>query len=379
MVKILVAGDYAPRGRVEQLIEQGKYSEVFSGVVPYTSCVDYAILNLEAPIVDKKGVQGIDKCGPHLSCTSKAIEAMKYAGFNMATLANNHFYDYGNSGVVDTLALCRENNIEVVGGGVNLEEASCTFYKDIKGVRFAFINCCEHEFSIATDKTGGSNPLNPIKQFYAIEEAKKNADRVIVIVHGGHEHYQLPSPRMKETYRFFVDAGADVVINHHQHCYSGYELYNGKPVFYGLGNFCFDRRKIRNSIWNYGYMVQLSFADDDIHYEIIPYCQGNEKPGVEILTNKEDFLIALSELNGIITDNAQLKERHQLFMNDTTNNYSIDFQPYQNRFLRALYCRHLFPSFLGKRRILRLLNILECEAHLERTINSLHHLLRTKM
>lgn len=226
MVKILIAGDYAPRARVQQLIEQGKYSDVFSDVVPYTSSVDYAILNLEAPIVDKKGVQGIDKCGPHLSCTSKAIEAMKFAGFNMATLANNHFYDYGNSGVVDTLASCRENNIEVVGGGVNLEEASRTFYKDLKGVRFAFINCCEHEFSIATDKTGGSNPLNPIKQFYAIEEAKKNADRVIVIVHGGHEHYQLPSPRMKETYRFFVDAGADVVINHHQHCYSGYEAFS---------------------------------------------------------------------------------------------------------------------------------------------------------
>ena len=42
---------------------------------------------------------------------------------------------------------------------------------------------------------------------------------------------------MKETYRFFVDCGADAVINHHQHCYSGYEYYKDKFICYGLGNF----------------------------------------------------------------------------------------------------------------------------------------------
>lgn len=52
-------------------------------------------------------------------------------------------------------------------------------------------------------------------------------------MHGGHEHYQLPSLRMQETYRFFIDAGADVVVNHHQHCFSGYEIYNNKYIFMG--------------------------------------------------------------------------------------------------------------------------------------------------
>lgn len=196
-----------------------------------------------------------------------------------------------------------------------MKEASRILYKDIKGVKFAIINCCEHEFSIATDKKGGSNPLNPIQQYYAIQEAKKQADKIIVIVHGGHELYQLPSLRMKETYRFFVDAGADAVINHHQHCYSGYEVYEGKPIFYGLGNFCFDWKGKRNSIWNYGYMVKLSFNNDNIEYEVIPYCQGNEKPGLEVLTNKEEFLISISELNKVIANDVQLKEKHFLFMN----------------------------------------------------------------
>ena len=84
------------------------------------------------------------------------------------------------------------------------------------------------------------NPLLPIQQFYKIQEAKENADYVLVIVHGGIEHYQLPTSRMIETYRFFIDAGADAVVNHHQHCYSGYERYKSKPIIYGLGNLLFD-------------------------------------------------------------------------------------------------------------------------------------------
>lgn len=79
-----------------------------------------------------------------------------------------------------------------------------------------------------------------------------------MIVHGGVEHHQYPTKRMVQTYRFFVDAGADAVINHHQHCPCGYEIYNGKPIYYGLGNFCFDWDGKRDSMWNVGYMVALN-------------------------------------------------------------------------------------------------------------------------
>ena len=96
-------------------------------------------------------------------------------------------------------------------------------YKRKDGETLAIINCCEHEFSIADDDSAGANPLNPIQQYYKIKEARLNADYVLVIVHGGHEMYQLPSLRMVDTYRFFIDAGADAVVNHHQHCFSGYE------------------------------------------------------------------------------------------------------------------------------------------------------------
>ena len=204
-MKVLVAGDICPQRRVKELFEQGDYESVLGAVKPIITQADYAIVNFECPVCygDEKP---IIKCGPNLRCSEQGIEAVKWAGFKCVTLANNHFLDFGEKGVSNTISACKANGIDTVGGGINLSEASGILYKAIGNDTLAIINCCEHEFSIATNTSAGSNPLNPIEQYYAIKEARKMADFVLVIVHGGHEMYQLPSPRMQETYRFFIDA-----------------------------------------------------------------------------------------------------------------------------------------------------------------------------
>lgn len=373
MAKIIIAGDFCPRERVQEHIEAQNFENIFGDIKIYTSRADYSIVNLEAPIVNGTA-NPIGKCGPSLKAIPATTDAIKYAGFNMATLANNHFYDYGDKGVSDTVNECKRAGIDTVGGDVNIAEASKTFYKEIKGDVYAFINCCEHEFSIATDTQGGSNPINPIKQFYAIKEAKEKAKWVIVIVHGGHEHYNLPSPRMKETYRFFIDAGADAVINHHQHCYSGYEIYNTKPIFYGLGNFCFDRIQRRNSKWNTGYMVELELNDNTISYRTIPYKQADKEPGVIVLKEQcdiEAFEKDIKVLNAIISNDVLLKEKHEEFMEKTKKYFLSVAEPYTNRYMRALYIRGFLPSKMSKKRRTMLLNHIMCEAHLERFIYAL--------
>lgn len=362
MVKILICGDYCPQDRVQDLIEKEDYNSVLGEICPYTSMADYSIVNLESPVVNTPAFP-IAKCGPNLRCSCKAVMALKFAGFNMVTLANNHFYDYGENGVRDTLSSCSENGLDIVGGGKNLNEASRIIYKEIKGVVFAFINCCEHEFSIATEKTGGANPLNPIQQYYAIQNAKQYAAKIIVIVHGGHEHYQLPSLRMKEIYRFFVDAGADAVINHHQHCYSGFEVYNDKPIFYGLGNFSFDSKGKRDSIWNEGYMVLLYFDDESIRYELIPYYQGNEKPGIKVQEDKSKFLFSIKDLNSIIGNDVYLKENYQLYLNSSKQSISCFLEPISNKWIRGLQKRGFFPRFINKKCLPIMANAIMCEAH----------------
>lgn len=369
-MNILIAGDFCPRDRVSKLIDDGKEEYVLGEVKDVIAKMDYSIVNFECPITNGEE-RPITKCGPNLSCSEKGVKAIKWAGFDCVTLANNHFYDYGDEGVNESLLVFDNNGIDHVGGGRSLEEASRILFKEINGCTLAIINCCEHEFSIATDNTGGANPLNPIRQYYDIQEAKSKADYVLVIIHGGPEHWQLPSPRMTETYRFFIDAGADVVVNHHQHCFSGYELYRNKPIFYGLGNLCFDSPSKRNDIWNEGYMVKIVFKKD-ILFEIIPYTQCDKEAKVSIM----DFNFIkkrIDRLNRLLVIPNELNECTENYYFKTAYYYGNVLEPIRSRYYLALKKRGLLPSLISNRRKVIAENYICCESHRDKLIWWLKH------
>ena len=370
-MRILIAGDFCPQNRVSQQIDKGDYESVLGPVRGVIARADYSIVNFECPVTIG-GERPIVKQGPNLQCSSKGIEAAKWAGFDCVTLANNHFRDYGDDGVKNTIDACKDAGVDTVGGGKNLQEASAILYKQISEHTLAVINCCEHEFSIATDTHGGANPLNPVQQYYAIKEAKEKADYVLVIVHGGHEHWQLPSPRMVETYRFFIDAGADAVVNHHQHCYGGFEVYNEKPIFYGLGNFCFDRKGNWGAKWHEGFMVMLSLEEDKVGYDIIPYKQCIEKPSVEIL-DKGAYDIPIIELNKVLRDEKRLAEETEKYYASAKDKMSEVFEPLNGRFYLAGKRRGWLPSLISKRRKLLAENIICCESHRDKMLYYLEH------
>lgn len=368
-MKILITGDYCPWERVAERFAQGDYG-VLDAIKPIFAHVDYSIVNLECPIV-RGGEKPIVKNGPNLHADTRALEALKGVGVSCVTLANNHFRDFGDEGVLNTLSELSAYGIDYVGGGANLSDAAAVLYKKIGKETLAIVNCCEHEFSIATEGHCGSNPLNPIQQYYAIQEAKKKADYVLVIVHGGVEHYQLPTPRMQETYQFFIDSGADAVINHHQHCYSGYEIYQGKPIFYGLGNLCFDRSK-RNSSWNEGFILELTLSKSTFDYRFIPYHQCDDDPKVVLYNNDEqkEFEKEIEELNAVIANPAELQTRYNKLLADTRRRYRFILEPYHSRFAKYLYRKHLLPSFMQRKYIL-INNMIQCESHRERLMDAL--------
>ena len=366
-MKIIVAGDFAPRARLAKQIEERKFSEVFpEDVRKVIKSADFSFLNFESPIVEE-GYQPIPKCGPNLRCTPEAAEAVRYAGFTGVTMANNHVLDYGAEGLRKSIECCKDQGLDVVGVGDNLSEAEKIRYLEKEGKKLAIINCCEHEFSIASDTTAGANPLNPIRQYYAIQEAKKQADYVLVIVHGGHEHFQLPSPRMQETYRFFVDAGADAVVNHHQHCYSGYEVYNGKPIFYGLGNFAFDLSSQKEeTFWNRGFLVEL-LVGDSISFNIYPYSQYAERPSVELLPG-DAYKSELEQLNEIIANTTKLQDAVSSYYQRCSKYELSMFEPYSGRILSKLFSMGLLPRFLNKKKALMMRNHIECHSHRDKLI-----------
>lgn len=370
-MKLLVAGDFCPQNRVAELFNQGKYDEVLGGVKDVISAADYSVVNFECPIT-KGGEKAIEKCGPNLHCSEQGMEAVQWAGFKCMTLANNHFLDFGGDGVENTLKTCGKYKVDHVGGGNTLSEAAAVLYKKIGDHTLAIINCCEHEFSIATEKTAGSNPLNPVQQYYAIKEAQKHADFIVVIVHGGNEYYQLPSPRMKETYRFFIDAGADAVVNHHQHCFSGYEYYKDRPIVYGLGNFCFDEKGNETKTWTQGYMAEIDFAEK-VALKLIPYYQCGKEASVRIMSDDEhnEFLKTVNHLNQMILDDNLLSTEYGKFLKQSHANIELMFSPYSGRIGRALCRRGLLPSFMNSDKKKEILGFLQCESHLPKIMDFL--------
>ena len=374
IVSIIVTPDLCPIKRVDELCEANNFQGIYNDYLSVLENADYRIVNFEAPITGI--LDPIKKRGPNLFVSPKHVEHLKFANFNLLTLANNHIMDQGDIGFKETIKTLDKNNLEYVGAGNNLESAKKIFYTNINSLKIAILNFTENEFTIASDNKPGANPLDIIDNYNNINEAKINADYVIVIVHGGHEEYNLPSIRMQKTYRFFIDGGADAVIGHHTHCFSGYEIYNNKPIFYGLGNFIFDRENNENKPWNFGFSVKLLLkkTEKSLSFEIHPYrqCNGSEIGVYKLsLSDEIKFHEQIKQLNQIITNPSELSLKWDSLVSRRKKGYINYIEPFDNIFVKVLRKLNLMPKFYSKNKKRILLNLVRCESHRDLLIDIL--------
>ena len=367
-ISIIIAGDYSPKERFQNRIDDNEWQGLLPGVEDLLLSADYSVVNFESTIAERSDSL-LEKIGSHLKTGYPSMYVLKSLGFNMITLANNHSLDYGSEALQRTIKEANQLGIECVGAGGNLNEARRPKLIRIKDKTITIINCCEQEFSIATDTEAGANPLDVVEIARQIKEAKEKTDVVLLIIHGGVEHYQLPTPRMKKVYRYFVECGADAIVNHHQHCFSGYEYYKSKPICYGIGNFCFDSEsdnKLRHATWNYGYLLKLYFkGSGEIGIETLPYEQSYLKPGVYLINERTEFDKRLAELNEIISNDERLEEFFYSMSRTKQDSYIGILRPYSNRVFQALNVRGLFPSFVCNATRRNVAAKINCESHLE--------------
>lgn len=358
-MKVLIGGDYYPKLRVKEMMEQGDYSYL-KELIPITRQYDFSILNFECPI-SEDGEKPITKHGPALRTSSKILDSLKYAGFGIVTTANNHIFDFGENAMLGTLDKLDAAGIRHVGTGNDLRDASKILYVEKDGKQLAIINCCETEFSIAGPNSPGASPMDIVEISRRIKEAREKADYVLVITHGGHEMFRLPPMDMKRRNRFFIEMGTDAVVNHHQHVYSGYETYLRKPILYGLGNLCFDGGKGPSRPWTQGYLVGINFGKE-ISFRIYPYEQGGEEPGITMLP-ENSFDEVLNTINPIIEDDGKLLKSLDEYYSREDFGMESALQPYSNRLLAALKFRKWIPSLISRRALIRMQNMMLCESH----------------
>jgi len=363
-IKILFTGDFCPHQRIEKLALEENFAAIFNDFIDVFKGNGLNVVNLECPLTESSRER--KKTGPHQKASPECIKILKHVNVGLVTLANNHIMDYGASGVKETIKLCKNSGLATVGAGENIQEALRPYSATVKGKKITILNFADAEFLTVPDGPAQANPLEIARNYYEIKNARVKSDYIIVIIHGGNEFYRLPSPRTKQLYRFFIDAGADAVISHHTHCFSGYEIYNQKPIFYGLGNFIYDHPGLVNTGWNQGYIVKLKLKGK-IGFELTPLKQCNQKPGVFHLSGKEkkSFYKELHSLNTIISDGYRLEHEFQKYCREVYPMYDAFLEPYFGDIVTALRKRGLFPKLMSKQKRLLLLNIIRCESHRE--------------
>lgn len=376
-IRILLTGDFCPDARIEKLCIQSNYEPIYNDALHILRQKDLSITNLECPIT--RTISPILKKGPHLSADTLCINAIRYGAFDVVTLANNHILDHGEQGLFDTLYACKEAGIKTVGAGKNLKRASQPLFISIKGTIIAILNFAEREFSIAGSDRPGANPLDPIKNFYQINAAKKRADILIVVIHGGSEHYPLPSPRMVAICRFFADLGVTAVVGHHTHIASGLEVYNGVPIFYSLGNFLFDRNYPHLENWSQSYFVKLIVADNCVSKILLfPYYQCHNEVGLSLMDSedKSTFLAQIAEHSSVIQNDDLLKKKWDSFCKGKKYRY-LSIILTLNRMQRIMLRKGIFTrTFFKYTKLLQLLNMLRCDSHRDVAMHTLQNELK---
>ncbi len=252
-IKIIVAGDMMLDRGVEYMVNKfgkGDFKFPFLKIANYLKEADIVFGNLEGPISERGKKLGSIYSFRH---NPKIIEGLKYANFNVISLANNHALDYGREALEDTMNILKENEIEYVGAGFNEKEAFSVKIKEVKGQKIGFLsftNIGTKEFKAGNNFSGISfiekEDLEKVKEI--IKEAKEKVDFLIVAFHSGKEYSFEPTPFQIEFDRMCINAGADVVAGHHPHVVQKTEKYKGGFIVYSLGNFIFDQYFSENTM-----------------------------------------------------------------------------------------------------------------------------------
>ena len=199
---------------------------------------DIVFGNLEVPLT-RRGTKTAKTW--NYRADPKLMKIVKAAGFDLLNIANNHVWDYGEEGFLDTLKALEAGGWAFIGGGRDRAAAEKVHLVEFEGLTVGFLG-----MTSTHPEQGWARAKKP-GVFYSdygrindvVKRAKKECDVLVVSFHGGTELAEEPNDIQKAVAHLVIDAGADLFLGHHPHVLQGIEIYKGKPVLYSLGNFLF--------------------------------------------------------------------------------------------------------------------------------------------
>jgi poly-gamma-glutamate synthesis protein (capsule biosynthesis protein) len=339
------------------VVNDSKRISLSSDIITMLKSADYNAVNFEAPIKDVTAPQK-HKSGPSISQDENAPHWLKENYFNIISFANNHIFDYGE----ECFKLTKNkfgNEVLTVGAGF-YEEAYKPVVLEKDGISVALFAMAELQFGVFSENKDGYGCawINDLSVERRIREAKEKYNYVILIAHAGLECETIPLPEWRTVYRHMIDCGCDAVIGGHTHTAQGVELYKNAPIFYSLGNFCFEKNLSRNELWNIGGLASLTLRKNNLewHYSLLKFCAGK--------VNLLDSLLSESKIDSL---NKALIDSYQENINkiclrklgDYNNlNAMAGYLPVDRNIIKSI-ARWL----LGRCDDIHMLNTLQCETH----------------
>ena len=242
-VTIAFAGDSSFEGLAGPV--QANPNGLLSGIAPLLSGADVTLVNLETAL----GTKGTKMPKAfNFQTPAASLDALKAAGVDAVSMANNHGMDYGPAGLQESLAIEQAKGFPVIGVGQDEEEANAPFVTEVKGQKIAVFAATDilddplrPVWVSGPGKPGLASAEEPHQAALAerVAEAAKKYDTVAVFLHYGTEKETCPNARQKELVQLLTDAGADIVVGGHAHRVQGAGFLGDKAVAYGLGNFIF--------------------------------------------------------------------------------------------------------------------------------------------
>lgn len=224
------------------------YGWAWSGLHGLFRRDDLTVINHECPstdIVAPLAKEFVFRCDPD------ALDEARRAGVDVANLANNHGFDQGPEALLDSIRNLRKANIVPIGAGASQEQADAPAYVEANGWRIGLVGVGEVLDPVTQvaegDEIGTAVGHDFRRALRSIREAKANADLVVVVIHWGVELDTQPREYQVQEAHRMIDAGADVIFGHHAHRLQPMDVYRGKPIFYGLGNFVWPSFSVEGS------------------------------------------------------------------------------------------------------------------------------------
>ncbi|MEY4368834.1 MAG: hypothetical protein RL564_784 [Pseudomonadota bacterium] len=253
-IKIVLVGDVMLADGPGRLIRAGQ--DPFRYVAAALKGADMTIGNLECVIAST----GKPEPKPYTFRAPKQSLRLLKKYFSAVSLANNHSGDFGKAAFSEMLQLLEQHQMPYFGGGRNLRAAHQAYIQEIRGKRIAvlgFNGFFPRSFE-ALDDAPGIAWLDEDRVAESIQHTKQklSVDFLIVYPHWGWEYQKLASTRQRQMARLMIDSGADAVVGGHPHVTQDIEVYQGKPIFYSLGNFVFDGFSDRDT--RTGWLLELS-------------------------------------------------------------------------------------------------------------------------